>query len=59
MTDEEFHQRFRTMTAAAMGLHELFTSYIRAGFTRQEAFELCREILRATVQQQQQPAVRG
>jgi len=29
-----------TMLETAIGIHEIFTSYIRAGFTREEALEL-------------------
>lgn len=49
MDDDEFEERFRGMTTAAVGLHELFTSYMRAGFTRREAFELCKAIMSSTV----------
>lgn len=42
---------FQTMQTAAVGLHELMVSYIRAGFTRTEAFELCRSIMVATIAQ--------
>lgn len=42
---------FTTMRSAAVGLHELMTSYIEAGFSRAEAFELCRSIMVATVSQ--------
>lgn len=42
---------FQTMQSAAVGLHELFTSYINAGFTRFEAFQLVKAIMVATIQQ--------
>jgi hypothetical protein len=51
----ESHQ-FQTMQYAAAGLHELFDSYMKAGFTRQEAFELVRSIMMATVANQRPPS---
>lgn len=45
---------FHTMQTAAVGLHELLRSYVEAGFTRQEAFELCRTIMHATISNQTQ-----
>lgn len=44
--------QFQSMTVAAVGLHELYSSYIEAGFSRQEAFELCKSIMQATVAMQ-------
>jgi hypothetical protein len=38
----------QSMMIAAVGLHELFVSYMEAGFTRAEAFELCKAIMQAT-----------
>lgn len=38
----------QSMMIAAVGLHELFASYMEAGFSRQEAFELCKAIMQAT-----------
>ncbi len=43
---------FQSMQIAAVGLHELFDSYQRAGFSRQEALELVRSIMVATVKTQ-------
>lgn len=34
-----------TLTIAAVGLHELFDSYMKAGFTREEAFQLVQVVL--------------
>lgn len=39
----------QSMAIAAVGLHELFTSYMQAGFTRQEAFELAKAVMVATI----------
>lgn len=39
------------MNTAAITIHELFESYMRAGFTREEAFELCKLTLVASSQQ--------
>lgn len=41
-------QQIQSMMIAAVGLHELFVSYMQAGFTRSEAFELCKAIMQAT-----------
>jgi hypothetical protein len=35
-----------TLNEAAVVLHEVFTAYVAAGFTRKEALQLCAEHLR-------------
>lgn len=47
-------QPIQSMQIAAVGLHELMQSYVKAGFSRQEAFELCRAIMVTTVAHQAQ-----
>lgn len=49
---ENQQQHIQSMMIAAVGLHELMISYEKAGFTRQEAFEMCKAIMIATVQNQ-------
>jgi hypothetical protein len=34
-----------TLMVAATGLHELYLSYLKAGFSRSEAFELVKVVL--------------
>lgn len=41
-----------SMAIAAAGLHELFLSYMNAGFRRHEAFELCKAIMVSSIQAQ-------
>lgn len=36
-----------TMDEGAIAQHEVFMSYMRAGFTREEAFQLVLEIMKA------------
>lgn len=36
---------FSQMTEGAIGLHEMYTSYVEAGFTRSEALELVARVL--------------
>lgn len=39
-----------TMAIAAVGLHELYVSYIKAGFTEHQAFELVKVALAVVCQ---------
>lgn len=48
MSEKSRPNQIQSMMIAAVGLHELFLSYIEAGFTRAEAFELCKAIMQAT-----------
>ena len=43
------------MRSAAVGLHELYTSYIAAGFTQKQAFELAKAAMAAAVHAQNTP----
>lgn len=47
---EDFLPKLTDMAAAAIGLHELFTSYVDAGFTRGEALQMVMCILTAAAQ---------
>lgn len=40
MTDETPEDPITALAAAATGMHELFTAYIDAGFTRAEALQI-------------------
>lgn len=44
--DQEWPQ---TLSSAAIGLHELYQSYIAAGFTVMQAFELVKVALAASI----------
>lgn len=34
-----------TLDETAISLHELFSSFVKAGFTREESLELCKAML--------------
>lgn len=40
----------QTMAIAAVGLHELYQSYLRAGFTPEQAFDLVKVALTVSIQ---------
>jgi hypothetical protein len=52
MNDDEFEFQQLSMLESAIALHELFSSYVRAGFTRAEALEI---VLTLTVSFEHKP----
>lgn len=45
MSDESIDSPLTALDQEAVRLHEIYLSYIDAGFSEQRAFELCRLIL--------------
>lgn len=49
MSDEPVESPFSDLAMAAIGMHEMFTSWVDAGFTRAEALELTKTVLASSL----------